>query len=272
MPEGPEIRTAADKLQSALATLPVVEIYFAFARLKPFQDRMQGRRVLRVETRGKAILIHTDNRLSIYSHNQLYGRWQIRRAYDFPQTKRQLRLAIHNEKKSALLYSASDVDVLTPEQIAKHPYLSRLGPDILSSDIGCVLEQLQSKTHRRRRFSSLLLDQRFIAGIGNYLRSEILFVAGLSPHLRPVDCSTPRLERLAEAASAVSRQSYLHSGVTNDLDSADVLKALGQTHGQYRHWVFGRANEPCRRCGTRIVQDIAASRRIYFCPVCQPVP
>jgi len=271
MPEGPEIRIAADKLESALTTLPVVEVRFAFEHLKPFQNRFKGCGVQRVETRGKAMLIHFDNQLSIYSHNQLYGRWDIRRAYDYPQTNRQLRVAIHTEKTSALLYSASEIDVLTLEQIAEHSYLSRLGLDVLSSDSESLLEQLQSTPHRRRRFSSLLLDQRFIAGIGNYLRSEILFVAGLSPHLRPVDCNTPKLERLADAATAVSRQSYRHSGVTNDLDSADVLKALGQTYEQYRHWVFGRANEPCRRCGTGILQDVAASRRIYFCPVCQPV-
>ena len=270
MPEGPEIRIAADGLERALTAGPVVEIFFAFPHLKPFQRRLRKRHVIAVETRGKAILLRFDNALSIYSHNQLYGRWMIRNAYDYPATKRQLRLAIHNQRSSALLYSASDIEVLDPNQLASHPFLSTLGPDVLSVGSEQVLGQLSSEKHRRRRFSSLFLDQHFVAGIGNYLRSEILFVAGLHPRLRPMDCGTDELEMLADAAVAVARQSYRHNGVTSDLQLARTLKRQGETRSHYRHWVFGRAQQPCRKCGTRIVEDTAAGRRLFFCPVCQP--
>ena len=92
------------------------EVFFAFERLKPFAEALQHQVVRGVETRGKGLLIHFEGDLSIYSHNQLYGRWVVRDAYRFPETTRQLRLAIHNAHKSALLYSASEIDVLTPEQ------------------------------------------------------------------------------------------------------------------------------------------------------------
>lgn len=272
MPEGPEIRIAADRLEDALVGSRVSDVYFQFDRLKPYQAKLRHRHVLRVETRGKAMLTHFDCGLSIYSHNQLYGRWLVRRAQDIPSTNRQLRLAIHTDSKSALLYSATDVEVLTSKQIAGHRFLATLGPDALSGDIERLREQLLSPLHRRRRFGSLFLDQRFIAGIGNYLRSEILFVARLHPRLRPLDCDKATLESLADAVVAVSRQSYRHRGVTNDLDGAAALKAQGQTRSQYRHWVFARGEEPCRRCGTRIFEDTAAGRRIYYCPVCQPAP
>ena len=266
------MRRAADKLARAVTPLVVREVFFAFDNLKPYAPTLIGRRIDSVETRGKALLIHFDNELSIYTHNQLYGRWMIRPAYRYPLTNRQLRLAIHNERRSALLYSASEIDVLSRQQLDAHPFLATLGPDVLAIRPRRVLEQLAASTHLRRRLGSLLLDQRFLAGIGNYLRSEILFVAGLHPRLRPVDCGTDALVRLARATVAVSRQSYLHNGVTNDLERARQLKAQGQPRGQYRHWVFARGDCPCRICGTTIVQDVAVGRRIYICPTCQPEP
>ena len=271
MPEGPEIRKAADRLERALAPFRVDEVYFAFDRLKGFETRLCRRRVTAVETRGKALLLHFDDRLSIYTHNQLYGRWMVRPRDSYPDTKRQLRLAIHNEQSSALLYSASEIQVLTPRQISAHPFLSKLGPDVLSANVEEIRTQLDADRFRRRRLASLLLDQGFLAGIGNYLRSEILFVARLHPDRRPGDCDDEELRGLAAAARAVSLQSYRHNGVTNDLQVARALRANGQSRGQYRHWVFARGGQPCRICGTPVIGALAASRRIYHCPVCQPV-
>lgn len=193
MPEGPEIRRAADKLERALKARAVREVFFAFDHLKIFEERLREREVVEVETRGKGLLIHFDNGLSIYSHNQLYGRWMVRQAYSYPRTGRQLRLAIHNEQKSALLYSASEIDVLTATQIARHPFLSSLGPDVVCDGAETVFHQVRAECFRRRRLAALLLDQHFLAGVGNYLRSEILFLAGLHPLLRPCDCDAETL-------------------------------------------------------------------------------
>ncbi len=271
MPEGPEIRRAADQLQDALTTSVVDDVYFAFDHLKPHAQRLRGRAVTSVETRGKAMLLRFEVPLIVYTHNQLYGRCMIRDRDDYPETRRQLRLAIHNAERSALLYSASEIQVLTPRQLSRHPFLSRLGPDVLSADLEQVLMQLHARGFHRRRLGSLLLDQRFLAGVGNYLRSEILFVARLHPARRPVDCDAQELRRLAAAALEVPRQSYRYDGVTNDLQLARALKAAGQRRSRYRHWVFARGGEACRACGTPLVEALAASRRIYHCPACQPV-
>ncbi|MEO0867306.1 MAG: endonuclease VIII [Cyanobacteria bacterium J06642_11] len=272
MPEGPEIRKAADKIERAIKAKVTSEVFFAFEHLKPYENELTGQTVRQVETRGKALLIHFDNDLSIYSHNQLYGVWMVRKAHNYPATKRQLRLAIHNAKKSALLYSASDIEVLTPDQIPSHPFLSKLGPDVLAPGLRPhhVLARLMAKQNKRRQFTTLYLDQHFLAGIGNYLRSEILYVARLHPRLRPIDCSETQLEALAAASIAIPYQSYRYNGITNDLDLANRLKAQGQKRPQYRHWVFSRASRPCRVCETPIVKDFASSRRFYYCPVCQP--
>jgi len=273
MPEGPEIRIAADKIEKAVRDRPATEVFFAFDHLKPFEADLTGCKVTQVETRGKAMLTHFDNGLSVYSHNQLYGKWMVRKAHSLPDTNRQLRFAIHNAKKSALLYSASDIQILSsPSEIENHPFLSKLGPDVLSADLKPKALQilLKSKRHHRRRLSTLYLDQHFLAGIGNYLRSEILFVARLHPYLRPIDCTDKQLLKLAKASIEVTYQSYQYKGVTNDLDLANELKAKGATYQNYRYWVFGRVDQPCYVCGTPVVKEMVSSRRIYYCPHCQP--
>ena len=126
MPEGPEIRQAADEVAKALVDRPVTEIFFAFDRLKSFEDILTGEKVTAVKTRGKAMVICFTVPLYIYSHNQLYGRWYVRKLQSYPTTNRQLRLAVHNSKKSALLYSASDIQVLDEHGLATHPFLSRV--------------------------------------------------------------------------------------------------------------------------------------------------
>lgn len=271
MPEGPEIRRAADRIAGAIANKPLQEVWFAFPHLKKYETQLGASQIQQVETRGKGLLMHFDCGLSIYSHNQLYGKWMIRKAYNYPQTKRQLRLALHCDRKSALLYSASDIDVLDGAGIQAHPFLSRIGPDVLSSSttVEQVQERLSCDRFRRRRLTTLFLDQHFLAGLGNYLRSEILFVARVHPSLRPADCTDEQIEKLAEAALALPRQSYETGGITNDIAWAAKLKSQGFARRVYRHWVFARAGQLCWVCATPIVKDSQGGRRYYYCPQCQ---
>jgi hypothetical protein len=110
MPEGPEIRLAADEVATALVGLKATAVDFAFPKLRPFSQ--------------------------------------------------QLRLAIHNAQHSALLYSASDIEVLTKEELETHPFLVRLGPDLLSEhpDAQTIRQRLQLPRFRRRQLAGLLLD------------------------------------------------------------------------------------------------------------------
>lgn len=274
MPEGPEIRRAADKVATALAGRPTTDVYFAFDHLQPYAAELTGRVVTAVEPRGKALLTRFDNDLVIYSHNQLYGQWLVRPARDLPETRRQLRLAIYNAERSALLYSASDIAVLHAMEVDDHPYIRKLGPEVLDPavTVGEVAAQFGAERFRRRRLYGLLLDQGFIAGLGNYLRSEILFVAGVHPDARPVDCSAESITALADAAVTLTRRSYTTGGITNDAALVARLKAAGVARRDYRWWVFGRDGQPCHRCGTLIDKQTFGGRRLYLCPTCQPRP
>ncbi len=273
MPEGPEIRLAADRIESALAGRQIESIEFAFEHLQAFERRLRGRVVTRVDTRGKAMLTRIDNGWTIYSHNQLYGRWYVCARGQLPRTGRQLRLALHNDRFSALLYSASEIDVLRDDRLLEHPFLARLGPDLLSENptAGEIVERLQARPFRGRQLGALLLDQGFVAGLGNYLRAEILTRARLHPRSRPADCSAPQLRRLAQQIIRLTRRSYRTRGIVNPPSLVARLKAGGLTRREeYRFNTYGRAGMPCHICGTPIDCAPIGGRKMYFCPGCQP--
>ncbi|MGB3308840.1 MAG: endonuclease VIII [Nodosilinea sp.] len=272
MPEGPEIRRAADKIQRAIAGEIASDVFFAFDRLKPYEDELVGCTVTAVKPYGKALVTTFDNGLAVYSHNQLYGVWVVCKPNAVADTRRQLRFAVHTSRRWALLYSASDIEVLTTEAVPAHPYIAKLGPDTLNSTI--TPAQVEARTlsapFRRRQFATLLLDQGFLGGIGNYLRTEILYVARIHPGQRPVDCTPGQIAAFAEAALALPQQSYRHNGITNDLALATHLKQTGYRRREYRHWAFGRQGQPCHRCGETITKLMIGGRRCYICPQCQP--
>jgi len=275
MPEGPEIRLAADDVARALVARPTTAVEFAFPRLQRFADQLRGQRVTEVATRGKAILTHFDNQLVIYSHNQLYGRWFIVKAGQYPQTQRQLRLAIHNEDYSALLYSASEIEVLPADRLDTHPFLARLGPDLLSEkpDTETLYQRLTSPRFRQRQLAGLLLDQGFVAGLGNYLRAEILTRARLHPALKPAQCSEQQLRNLARQIIRLTRRSYRTRGLVNPPELIARLKQEGLTkREQHRFNSYARAGEGCHFCGSIIKVSNAGGRKMYYCSGCQPSP
>ncbi|MFN2164654.1 MAG: endonuclease VIII [Anaerolineae bacterium] len=274
MPEGPEIRRAADRIGRVLVGRTLSEVYFGLERLKPFEGMLRGATVETVTTHGKAMLTHFANGLTLYSHNQLYGRWYVCRRGRTPATTRTLRVGLHTAAASALLFSASDIDVLPRTELQQHPFLSRLGPDVLDDSLAWrdVAGDLTRSRFAGRSLAALYLDQHFLAGIGNYLRSEILFAAGLHPWLRPRDLTRGQIGRLARSTLEISRRAYATAGITNRPRRVRRLQRQGATRRDYRFAVFARAGLPCYDCGTTIQRASAGSRRIYFCPACQARP
>ena len=274
MPEGPEIRRAADRIAKVVQGRVIERVEFGLPRLQEFEGMLSGVKVNELETRGKALLTHFDNDLTLYSHNQLYGRWYVVKRDRLPKTNRSLRVALHTATHSALLYSASDIEVLTADELTTHKFLARIGPDILSQDLTPqrVVQQLEDAKFRGRKLAHLYLDQGFLAGVGNYLRSEILFEARVNPNLRPKDLSPALRSALGEATIEISKRAYKTAGITNDLERVAQLKEQGMKRSQFRHHVFARQSRRCYECGTKVTKVELSGRRLYYCASCQSVP
>lgn len=270
MPEGPEIRRAADRLAAAVLNEPLQRVQFAFPQLKPFERRLSRHRITSITPRGKALLTAFDNGWTLYTHNQLYGVWKIAPAGRWPDTTRSLRVALETARSAILLYSASDIELWRSDEIGNHPFLQGLGPDVLDPSLtnAQVAQRLQSPTFRNRALGGLLLDQGFLAGLGNYLRAEVLFATKLHPRLRPCDLDEVQTRQLAEALLAVPRLSYRTRGV----EPRPGMRKDYQSHeGEtFRFHVFKREGEPCERCGTAIARIASNSRPLFLCLHCQP--
>lgn len=271
MPEGPEIHRAAITLHTALAGRIATRVAFAHAHLQAWSPRLEGARIESVTARGKAMLTRFDNGLTLYSHNQLYGRWQVSDNGQRPDSRRSLRLAIHTDGPAAFLFSASDIAVLDSSELSQHPYLARLGPDLLDArtDETTVLARLREPRHARRGLVALLQDQRFLAGIGNYLAAEILHHCGIHPAARLRDLDEAAILRLADACLALPRQSLATGGITNTLSRAAALQHRGADFEQARFLVYRRAGLPCYRCSTPIEKTRFVGKTTYWCPACQ---
>ncbi|MEM7083830.1 MAG: endonuclease VIII [Pseudomonadota bacterium] len=271
MPEGPEIRRVADRLQAIVCGKPLNEVWFARPDLHQYERALGASKVVAVRTKGKALLTEFDCGLTVYSHNQLYGRWFFKPFGERPKTNRSVRWRLDTPTHSALLYSASDIDVLPSDQLDSHPFLAKAGVDVLSDKptLKALSDYVGESRFARRALGGLLLDQHFVAGIGNYLRSEILFGAGLLPSCKPGDLDGHGRRRLARNIILMTERAYQTGGITNEAALAKRLKNRGWTRGEYRHYVFSRDGQLCHVCGDTIIKSVVAGRRLYHCPSCQ---
>ena len=271
MPEGPEIHRAANTIRRALEGQIITHVECPYATIRGQEHRFLEKEVLRVKARSKAMLIHVGDDV-LYSHNQLYGRWTVqKKSSKERKTNRSLRIKLETETHVACLWSATDIELLEPWEVEQHPYIARLGPDVADEEIEYkpVLEQIQNKKFGGRQLCHLLLDQSFLAGVGNYLRSEILFNAGLQPSRKLNSLKAEEQEHLAESAISTTQLAYKQKGVTVDKDLYDLLRQQGMSRRQARHHVFTRDGLNCHTCGTVITHTRLSGRRLDYCGSCQ---
>ena len=133
---------------------------------------------------------------------------------------------------------------------------------------GCFRRLLSDK-FRNRQLASLFLDQSFLAGIGNYLRSEILFDARANPLKKPKELALKSINQISRSTLKICQRAYTENGVTNPERLVRKLKLLGLSRSAYRHAVFGRSGKKCHTCKTSIEKVSIGSRRLYLCP---PMP
>ena len=272
MPEGPEIRRAADRIGKALTGKEIVAGNWPYGSLVDRTHLIEGQHVIDVTSRGKAMLIRFENGWTMYSHNQLYGRWTVHLNSTNYDSRRSLRAEFITEKHAVRLWSATDIELMLTVEERGHSFLERLGPDVLddSTTVDRLEEQLRSKKCYRKKAATLMLEQKSFAGLGNYLRSEILFSAGVHPDDRPSDLDDLALHKWAECIKTITMRAYQEGGVTVPRNVAQASKERGEPRRMWRHYAFCRNERPCLICGELIVRLRYAGRRLDHCPQCQP--
>jgi endonuclease-8 len=278
MPEGDTIFRTARNLGRALMGKPVIGFRSTFPLLTRFNEDtpLVGQTVDQVEARGKWLLIHFSGGGILTSHLLMNGRWHIYRQGERWQSPRfHMRIVIENSEYQAVGFRVPVARMHTEQSLARDLHIARSENDLLSEefDAEAALARLQGRPHDA--LAEALLDQKVLAGIGNVFKSEICFVQGLHP-FRAVGTLT----RDEAAATIASAQKLLKANVLED--SGDLIVTYRGQQRRTTHasdpsaslWVYGRAGEPCRRCGEPIRRRIqgADARVTFWCPRCQPIP
>ena len=301
MPEGPEVRRHADALHAALAGKKLTEVSArtkaAKVWLGEMPDAFVNQKVLWVRSRGKNLVGQTDGGPFWYSHLMMWGRWQIFDAPPEDRDKRERARITADDGVCAVLFSAPVFEVGVSETrnpFDEHPYLRVLGPDILpypseeEFDAAEFLRRMHAPEHAAREIGAVLLDQNVLAGVGNYLRAEILWVAQISPFVSVADLTETQTGDLCRALMEIARRAYELGGQSVTPEDRKKMQAdrsyiypNGSDEWGTRHYVFRRTNLPCLRCASKIKQKRQVTRQlddgvekeriIYFCPVCQGV-
>jgi len=185
-----------------------------------------------------------------------------------PPVVGQVRLRLLTDQTCADLRGPTACELQSAEDVVAA--IAKLGPDPLVDDPAEGEERFVTRVRKGSTpIGLLLMDQSVVSGIGNVYRAELLFRARLSPH-------TPGRDVPEDTVRALWRDwtRLLAIGVEtgqmmtmDDLDPDAYRRAMA--HRDDRHWVYHRAGLPCRVCGTAIVVEEAAGRKLYWCPRCQ---
>jgi endonuclease VIII len=267
MPEGPEIFLAARAVHDAVAEQPCT-VKLLYPSIASKARSLRGVPIRRVHARSKAMLTEFANGAVLYSHNQLYGEWVVH-ATGEPLLKKQVRLIITTARHQAVLYSATDFAWLQAGQEHAHSYIAKLGPEVLSADVSAAHIASRLAQFPRRIIADALLDQHVIAGLGNYLRADILLVTRINPLRKIASLSAQELLRIAKASKQLTQRSVQKNGVIRPWAAYQTAIKIGADYEQARFYAFDREGAPCWECATPIARITHSGRGLYFCSLCQ---
>jgi len=274
MPELPEVETIARGLRPDLLGRAVLaaEVDWpntvATSDIETFRRRIVGQRVLEITRRGKYLVLRLSGGDWLLVHLKMTGHLQV--VTGQATTDKHVRavfrlddgrqLWFHDPRKFGRLHLTDN-----PATV-----LGDLGPEPLADDLSLAVFAARLR-QRRGRIKPLLLNQTFIAGIGNIYADESLFFAGLHPHRSADTLTDGEVAALYHALRDVLRLAVENRGTT--LDDRGYRDAHGQAGDNQAYVrVYGRQGQPCHRCGTPVERLVINSRSAHFCPHCQPAP
>lgn len=270
MPELPEVETTRRGVAPHVIGRRVERIVVYDSRLRwpvpaDLDARMRGRTIDRVDRRSKYLLFHAGDS-ALLVHLGMTGTLRVfrnphpRRTHDHVDIVLDdgTLLRYHDPRRfGAMLWLPATRD--------GHPLLDSLGPEPF--DAAFDADHFWRATRARRGpIKAALMDNRVVTGVGNIYANEALFRAGIHPGTPANRLSRPRLARLVDAVRDVLSAAIAKGGST----LRDYVGSDGSAgYFQLEYYVYGRAGEACRVCGSPIAQSRLGQRSAFHCPRCQ---
>jgi len=266
MPELPEVETIKLQLRKNILNKKISEVIVKDKRLikqisaRSFKARVEGKTVKDILRRGKVLIIKLDDEMFIIIHLRISG-WII--------------LGKEIEKFSRVIFKLSDGKLLNfcdrralgevklIDDWGALPIVKEMGPEPLELKKGAFIRLFDGK---KTKLKPLLMDQSFLAGVGNVYAQEALFCAGIHPERRADDINDKDLSRIYDCLISILKHAIAKGG-----SSVDTYRQTDGKGGDYIPFlkVYQRDDEPCTRCKTPIKRKVIGGRGTCFCPKCQ---
>ncbi len=269
MPEGHTIHRQARIQEQDLAGQSL-RVSSPQGRFADGASVLDGLRLESVEAAGKHLFYDWTDGPLLHVHLGLVGKFR-RHGADPPPPTPGTRLAMHGDEVTYYL-SGPMVCELTDES-GRRDVVETLGPDPLGEGANGpaparIVERLQRTSVP---IAQALLDQTVIAGLGNVFRAEVLFLTGIHPLLESREATVDQVEAIWAESVAQLRAGERSGKIITTVPSGVGRRRRRDIERGERTYVYKRAGEPCRRCGTEIERTELAGRKVWWCPSCQPL-
>jgi endonuclease-8 len=266
VPEGDTVHKLANALRPRLEGAPLVSLWL---RDRGRVASLAGVVVEEVSAIGKHFLFALGARDVLHVHLGMNGKW-FRNApgESNERADRSAVLRIDTANDRFTCTRAPVAELLRRRDLAVHPVVARLGPDLLAPEFDASRAVARARRRDRRSVAELLLDQHAACGIGNVYKSEVLFAERMDPWTPPADIDAARLAAIYDRARTLMQQNL---GGWRRTTVRPVRSGEPWPLGLPRLFVYGRAGEPCLHCGARIESRLQGddARSTYWCSRCQ---
>jgi formamidopyrimidine-DNA glycosylase len=239
------------------------------SRRKEFADRLTGRKITKLDRKGKYILLYLDDGDVLVVHFGMSG--QFLRGTRRQALPAHTHVVVEFQQGGDLRYvdprTFGEMFVTAADELGKIRELDHIAIDPLEDTF--TWQEFSGELARRAtKLKPLLMDQKFISGLGNIYSDEVLFAAGLRHDRMSDTLSSQEVRRLYRAIREVVQDALRFRGTTlADEAYVDLFGRPGEFQTELK--VYGRTGLACRRCRTPIVAEKLSGRNTYFCPQCQ---
>ncbi|MBO8138279.1 MAG: DNA-formamidopyrimidine glycosylase [Desulfotomaculum sp.] len=273
MPELPEVETVKRSLERLITGSAITDVNVLFPKVVKshtpgdFKASLAGCKIKSLARRGKYLLVHLSGDKTLVIHLRMTGRLvYLEEKDDLP---RYAHVIFYLEGGKRLVFADmrkfGHINLIPTAQLKNMPELKKLGPEPLGKEF--TVQYLQQELRKRRtKIKALLLDQTFVAGLGNIYADEALHLAKIHPERTAQGLTGSEAAGLHHAIIKVLEQGIKNRG-TSFSDYVDGEGNIGTN--QYQLKAYQREGEPCSNCGTIIERKKVAGRSSFFCPQCQ---
>ncbi|HEY3211492.1 MAG TPA: bifunctional DNA-formamidopyrimidine glycosylase/DNA-(apurinic or apyrimidinic site) lyase [Actinomycetota bacterium] len=239
------------------------------ARRKEFADRLTGKKITKVDRKGKYVLLYLDDGDVLVVHFGMSG--QFLRGTKRQSLPAHTHVVIEFQQGGDLRYidprTFGEMFVTGGDELGKVKELDHIAIDPLEDTF--TWQEFSAELARRAsKLKALLMDQKFVSGLGNIYSDEVLFAAGLRHDRMSDSLSSQEVRRLYRAIREVVQDAIRYRGTTLDDEAyVDLFGKPGEFQAELK--VYGRRGQACRRCRTPIDVVKISGRNSYFCPQCQ---